>query len=57
MIRKKQKNSFLDLSIREQKKIIKGAAKEANKKQRELVERYEQKFGSSKQSCEFCVPE
>jgi len=37
--------SFFDLSSREQKKLVKEAAKRANKDQLKLVKEYERKFG------------
>lgn len=36
---------FFDLSSREQKKIIKEAARNANQDQRKLLDEYERKFG------------
>jgi hypothetical protein len=48
-LRKEQKESprksFLEMPIRDQRKIIKKAVEESNKEQRKLVERYENKFG------------
>ena len=53
--RKKIKNEigFFELSSREQKKIIKEAARRANQDQLKLIKEYERKFGNLKtNTCE-----
>ena len=49
-------NDFSKLPVKEQQDIISGIAGKANKDQRDLVERYDKKFGKAKatKSCQFC---
>ena len=49
-------NSFSKLPIKEQQDIISGIVAKANKDQRDLVERYDKKFGKAKTAgdCQFC---
>lgn len=42
-----ENKGFLEYSAREQKRIIRSAAKGANKLQRELVEEYKRKYGNT----------
>lgn len=46
---KKDTKSFADFSAREKKALIKAAAREANKMQKDLVEEYDRKFGATDQ--------
>ncbi len=49
----KKENDLLDLSSGEQKKIIKEAARKANRDQLKLIKEYERKFGHLKtNTCE-----
>ncbi len=41
---------FFDLSSREKKKIVVGAVRDANREQKELVQKYEKMFGELKTS-------
>ena len=41
-------NSFSKLPVKEQQDIISGIAGKANKDQRDLVKRYDKKFGKAK---------
>lgn len=54
MSKKEEKKKFFGLSERKFEKIVKSAAREANKEQRELVEKYERKFGKSEQPQGVC---
>lgn len=48
-----QNKGLFELPAAEQKKILKKAVSEANREQRDLVERYDRKFGEfQKGSCE-----
>lgn len=51
MINKSDKKNLFELSEKEQEKIMKGAIKQANKDQRDLVRRYDEKFGKKATSC------
>lgn len=48
-----ENKSLFELPAVEQKKILKKAVSEANREQRDLVERYDKKFGELREgSCE-----
>ena len=49
-------NSFSKLPVKEQQDILSGIAAKANKDQRDLVKRYDKKFGKVKTAddCQFC---
>ena len=49
-------NDFFELPVKEQENIVSGIAAKANKDQRDLVERYNKKFGKEKTAsgCQFC---
>ena len=49
-------NSFSKLSVKEQQDILSGIVAKANKDQRDLVKRYDKKFGKTKadSNCQFC---
>jgi len=49
-------NSFFKLPVKEQQDILSGIAAKANKDQRDLVKRYDKKFGKEKTTdgCQFC---
>ena len=49
-------NSFSKLPVKEQQDILSGIAAKANKDQRDLVKRYDKKFGKAKtdSNCQFC---
>ncbi|MEK7067817.1 MAG: hypothetical protein AAB956_02365 [Patescibacteria group bacterium] len=47
-----KKSTFSGLSAREQKAVIKSAARVANRDQRELIKRYAETFGSAQVSYE-----
>ena len=48
-------NDFFKLPVKEQEDIVSGVAAKANKDQRDLVERYDKKFGKSKDSQQLSV--
>ena len=49
-------NDFSKLPVKEQQDILSGVAAKANEDQRDLVKRYDKKFGKAKtaKSCQFC---
>ena len=53
---KNNKKNLFELPEKEKEKIMRSAISEANKDQRDLVERYDKKFGKEKtaDSCQFC---
>lgn len=53
---KNNKKNLFDLSEKEQEKIMRSAIGKANDAQRELSDRYDEKFGKTKavSNCQFC---
>lgn len=53
---KNNKKNLFELPEKEQERIMRGAIREANKDQRDLVKRYDKKFGKAKTNCgcRFC---
>lgn len=54
MSKKKNSKKFFDLPSREQKRIIKVAAREANVEQQELARRYDRKYGGTEKAHSCC---
>ena len=53
---KNNKKNLFDLPEKEQEKIMRSAISKANEDQRDLVKRYDKKFGETKTAggCQFC---